>query len=61
MTTYGKIEVIRQACVKANPEIVELKFGCEFQAGTSTMLYLHTESYAVNNVGNFTRRGAVVA
>ena len=24
-----KIETIRQTCIKANPEIVELKFGCE--------------------------------
>src|ERR1700754_4943604 len=29
MNTQKKIEVIRQACIKANPEIVELKFGCE--------------------------------
>ena len=24
-----KIKIIREACIKANPEIVELKFGCE--------------------------------
>jgi hypothetical protein len=24
-----KLEAIRQACIKANPEIVELKFGCQ--------------------------------
>jgi len=51
MTHQEKLEAIRKACVEANPEIVELKFGCEFQAGTSTMFYLQTESYAVNNVG----------
>ncbi len=28
MTTKEKLEAIRQACIKANPEIVELKFGC---------------------------------
>lgn len=26
-----KIEAIRQACIKANPQIVELKFGCDFE------------------------------
>lgn len=51
MTHQQKLEAVRQACIKANPEIVELKFGCEFRAGTSTMLYTDTESYAVNNIG----------
>lgn len=26
-----KIKAIRQACIKANPEIVELKFGCRYK------------------------------
>lgn len=29
MTTKEKIEKIRQICITANPEIAELKFGCE--------------------------------
>lgn len=28
MTTQDKINYIRQKCIEANPEIVELKFGC---------------------------------
>lgn len=28
MTAQEKIEIIRQKCVEANPEIVKLKFGC---------------------------------
>lgn len=28
-TNMTKLETIRQACIEANPEIVELKFGCE--------------------------------
>jgi len=28
MTTQEKIEAIRQECIRVNPEIVELKFGC---------------------------------
>ena len=35
MNRSQQIEVIRAACVKANPEIVELKFGCEIQANLS--------------------------
>ena len=31
MTREEKIEVIRKACIEVNPEIVELKFGCEVQ------------------------------
>lgn len=31
MFNNQKIETIRQACIKANPEIVELKFGCEVE------------------------------
>jgi len=31
MTKQQKSEVIRAACVKANPEIVELKFGCAYR------------------------------
>ncbi len=31
MTTPDKIEEIRKACIEANPEIVELEFGCLFQ------------------------------
>lgn len=30
MTHQQKLEAVRQACIKANPEIVELKLGCEF-------------------------------
>ena len=26
----NKLQKIREACIKANPEIMELKFGCEF-------------------------------
>jgi len=29
MTTQEKIEAIQAKCIEANPEIVELKFGCE--------------------------------
>ncbi len=29
MTTQQKIKNIREACIKANDEIMELKFGCE--------------------------------
>lgn len=31
MTTQEKIEDIRQKCIEANPEIMELKFGCRVQ------------------------------
>lgn len=31
MTKEQNIETIRQACIKANPEIVELKFGCRIE------------------------------
>lgn len=30
MNHQQKLEAVRKACIKANPEIVELKFGCEF-------------------------------
>lgn len=33
MNKQGEIETIRQACIKANPEIMELKFGCRILAG----------------------------
>jgi len=31
MNKQEKIEAIRQKCIEANPEIVELKFGCIFE------------------------------
>ncbi len=31
MTRDQQIEVIRQKCIEANPEIMELKFGCKIQ------------------------------
>lgn len=31
MTTKDQINFIQQKCVEANPEIVELKFGCEIE------------------------------
>lgn len=31
MTTQEKLEAIRQACIRSNPEIVELKRGCYFK------------------------------
>ena len=31
METKNNEEVIRKACISANPEIVELKFGCEVE------------------------------
>jgi len=31
MERNQKIEAIRKACIKANPEIVELKFGCQIK------------------------------
>ena len=33
MERKQKIEAIREACIQANPEIVELKFGCEVYRG----------------------------
>lgn len=31
MNHQQKLEAVRQACIKANPEIVELKFGCDVE------------------------------
>jgi len=30
-TINKEIEIIRQSCIKANPEIMELKFGCQIE------------------------------
>lgn len=37
MTTQEKIEAVRQACIVSNPEIVELKFGCQIN---DNLIYL---------------------
>lgn len=34
------IEVIRKACVAANPEIMELKFGCEMRCKGKMLRYI---------------------
>lgn len=34
--TNPHIEAIREACIKANPEIIELKFGCKVKKGNWT-------------------------
>lgn len=49
MTRDQQLEAIRAACIKANPEIVELKFGCG--------LYVETlEGYGGHDVINQHRR-----
>jgi len=37
-----QLNQIRESCIKANPEIVELKFGCRFidRESTQTLMYL---------------------
>lgn len=37
------IEIIRAACIKTNPEIMELKFGCFVKGNYDE--YLFTQSY----------------
>lgn len=57
MTT--NLEKIIQACTKANPEIMELKFGCKFKrTGTnSVFIFVHRdgENYRTNEGSSFTK------
>jgi hypothetical protein len=44
MTRDEQLAFIRQKCLEANPEIVELKFGCQLldkRSGDDKWLYLH--------------------
>jgi hypothetical protein len=46
MTRTERLNAIRQACIRENPEIVELKFGCavEFDWGASaTVVSVHAD------------------
>lgn len=45
MTTQQKLEAIREKCISANPEIVELKFGCQVYAPWRTRIVKHTVIY----------------
>ena len=50
--TKDKTEEIRKACIASNPEIIELKFGCEFlEKG---------EKYIILNAGTPIKRSVVV-
>jgi len=49
-----KIEAIRQACIKANPGIVELKFGCEIE---TTRMNIKGEKYMVVSYNVVNKRG----
>lgn len=40
MTTQEKIEAIRLVCIVANPEIVELKFGCMLDFGDGLEIFV---------------------
>lgn len=40
MNKNQKISAIRQKCIEANPEIVELKFGCEVMCGGAKRPFL---------------------
>jgi hypothetical protein len=42
MNKEEKIEYIRKACIEANPEIVELKFGCEVIIEDEPALIINT-------------------
>lgn len=44
-----KLQTIRQACIEANPEIVELKFGCEFESKGEKFIFIRDDgvSYQV--------------
>ena len=35
-----KLQLIREKCIEANPEIVELKFGCEVTIGTKQIFFV---------------------
>lgn len=39
MTTPTKIDAIRQKCIEVNPEIVELKFGCEMTTSEGNIIF----------------------
>lgn len=45
MTHQQNLETIRQACIKANPSIMELGFGCEIQFEGKICTVLH-EKYS---------------
>lgn len=40
MTRDKSINIVKEACVKANPEILELKFGCEIKSKHTTLRYV---------------------
>jgi hypothetical protein len=44
-----KLEAIRQACIEANPEIVELKFGCEIE-WKGERAFLTGDTYVLGDV-----------
>jgi len=54
MTKPEMIEAIRKACVKVNPEIVELKFGCKlkliYENCSSNEIVLYAEFSKKNNI-----------
>jgi hypothetical protein len=44
----SKLETIRKACIEANPEIVELKFGCEVKVRIDDEEYEYTKIQYLN-------------
>jgi len=47
------LEIIRQACIKANPEINELKFGCELIDKNNQKAHIHGTDLVFASNGDF--------
>lgn len=52
MTREEKVVLIRAKCIEANPEIVELKFGCAYKVENRKELFIVNSDFAIQTIGN---------
>ena len=50
MTHQQKLEAVRQACIKANPEIVELKLGCAYRVPKRSEVFVVTSEHVIETI-----------
>lgn len=61
MTILAAEKIVREACIAANPSIVELKFGCEIRSLETKMTYMGKGVYWNAFLGNtFVDSGALI-
>jgi len=54
------LEIIRQACIKANPEIMELKFGCILEyPDDSPIIFVSPENEEDHMTGLYTKNNTI--